>query len=111
MPKPIQINKGDTGTPITAYLQLDDSYFNLAGKTVQFAMETDAETPVSVVAWSGTNVTVLDESTGRVQYALQSSDVDETGRFRYAFRADSGSESYTTFPTNWAILIVEDTIS
>lgn len=111
MAKPIQVNQGDTGTPITAYLQLGDDYFSLVGKTVEFAMETDAEPPVSVVAWSGDNVTVLDEATGRVQYALQSGDVDEAGRFRYAFRADSGGGSYTTFPTNWAILIVEDTIS
>jgi len=110
-PEPIHINQGDTGTAITAILKQDGSPVDLTGKAVEFAMETDADSPAAVVSWSATNVTVVNPTAGKVKYNLQSAAVDVTGRFRYAFRLVENGSQTTTFPKNWAIVTIEDTIT
>ena len=103
------ISVGDTLTPLAVQLKQRDangtlSAVVLTGLTVKFQMVNSAGS--TVVAETTTGVTVVDATTGKVQYDFQAADVATKGTHYAWFTVYSGAEK-DTYPAGGRKLVIE----
>ncbi len=92
-----EVNKGDTGKPITATLTNDGAAVDLTGATVALRMTRKATGTVKV---DSAAVTVTSAAAGRVSYPWQAADVDTVGAYDARFVVTLPSGKVISFPTN-----------
>lgn len=106
------IKTGDTRTPIAATLKTPKRLpVNLAGANVTFIMSRTelhylgkprkADGPPLINA----EALIIDEAAGRIAYAFQPGETDESGVFYGEFKVDYPDSSTETFPNEGYIVI------
>lgn len=83
---------------IDATLKDADGAFDLTNYTVRFAMESSAGTVVEDQTSTGSRVTLLDSTAGRVRFKPSSSGFATAGNYLAEFEATNPSSENVSFP-------------
>lgn len=91
---------------LDATLKDADGEYDLTGDTVRFVMRSSGGTVIADQTSTGSNVTILGATSGRVRFTWQSTEVDTPGNFLAEFETLSSDSKRLTFPNAGHIEIV-----
>jgi hypothetical protein len=107
-----ETKRGDTATPLVAWLEDEDGLVSLFGATVLFLMRPVPESGLTAPVVNAPAVVVNpaavegDADFGKVRYDWQPDDVAVAGIFRGEFEVTFGVTATETFPSDEYIEIV-----
>lgn len=103
---------GDTESPIEDTLTDGVAAIDISGfQSVSFHLLKPDDTSVTADDASAA-VTVEDSPTGKVEYAFQTGDLDQEGRYRYEWEVTFGDGGVLTIPSDgWETIYVRDELA